>query len=93
MVLIGVTAGKDIAGILHPLLPLAKGIIVTQANHPRALPADQLQAFAQTLGYAVESAESVNAGIQALQTYAQPNDLICVTGSLFIVGDVLRMGK
>lgn len=87
--LLGVTQDKDIAGILRPLLPLARHTIVSQSSHPRAAAAEIVQNAAASLGYSVQTAELVPA-FSTLCQLASPNDLICVTGSIFIVSDLIQ---
>jgi dihydrofolate synthase/folylpolyglutamate synthase len=87
---IGVTADKDIAGILKPLLPLAEGIFVTQADHPRAASPQTVAEQVTELGFAAEMASDVAAAVTAARAAAGPQDLICVTGSMFVLGDLLN---
>ncbi|MDX1687126.1 MAG: folylpolyglutamate synthase/dihydrofolate synthase family protein [Candidatus Promineifilaceae bacterium] len=87
---LGVTAEKNIPGILEPLLPLANGVFATQANHPRASAPAVLRRHARSLGYQVHVRRDVDAAVTAAWEAAGPSDLICVTGSLFVVGDLLN---
>lgn len=87
---VGATADKDIAGLLRPLLPLAAGIFTARADHPRAAPAAEVQAAAAALGYQAAACDDVCAALQTAWAAAEPADLICVTGSLFITGDLLN---
>lgn len=87
---LGITAEKDVTGILQALLPLAAGTVVSQANHPRAIPPAELQQAAGALGYVVTTRPDIPAAVRAAWAAARPGDLICVTGSLFVVGDLLN---
>ncbi len=87
---LGITAEKDVTGILQALLPLAAGTVVSQANHPRAIPPAGLQQAAGALGYVVTTRPDIPAAVRAAWAAARPGDLICVTGSLFVVGDLLN---
>ena len=87
---VGATADKNIAGILEPLLPLAQRTIVTQSTHPRAAPPTTLAETAVTLGFDVEIADTVKTAVVRAWQQAGPHDLICATGSIFIVGDLLN---
>lgn len=87
---LGVTADKNVQGILAPLLPLADGAIVTRADNPRATPVEALREAAMALGYETESAETIELALRRAWELAQGGDLICVTGSLYIVGDLLN---
>lgn len=87
---LGVTAEKNIPGILQPLLPLANGVFATKANHPRASAPAVLRRHAREMGYQVHVRRNVDAAVTAAWEAAGPSDLICVTGSLFVVGDLLN---
>jgi dihydrofolate synthase/folylpolyglutamate synthase len=84
-----ISADKDAAGILGALAPLARRVILTRCSHPRAAaPADLLRAM--PAGPRAEVAESVDAALAAAS--APPRmPLVCVAGSLFLVGDVLTL--
>ncbi len=87
---LGITADKNVPGILAPLLPLSAGTFVTSASHPRATPTSALENAANNLGYEVIQEPDIAAAVTAAWNAASPNDLICVTGSLYIVGDLLN---
>ena len=88
--IIGITADKDMAGVLAPLLPMANGVMVTAANNPRAARPEQLQQIAANLGYVARPVTSLNEAIRQTWITARPGDLICLTGSIFLVGDLLN---
>jgi len=89
--LLGATADKDVAAILAELLPLAPGrTAVTQSSHPRAATPERLAELAEELGYPVTAYAHLPAALAAVWPQAAPADLICVTGSIFIVGDLLN---
>ncbi|MFW5940772.1 MAG: bifunctional folylpolyglutamate synthase/dihydrofolate synthase [Chloroflexota bacterium] len=87
---LGITADKNVPGILRPLLPLAEKAFITQAQHPRATEVASLQAAAADLGYQVQTEPDIARAVRAAWQAATPGDLICVTGSLYIVGDLLN---
>jgi dihydrofolate synthase / folylpolyglutamate synthase len=89
ILLLGVTAEKDVGGIIQALAPVADEIIVTAADHPRAdTPADLCEQV-QRAGLTCVVSPNVAAGLQMALAMAAPDDVICVTGSLFVVGDAL----
>ena len=61
----------------------------TQPSVPRGLPVAQLQAAAEAIGIHGEAYERVGEAIIAARQKAQPNDLVLVTGSIFLVADAL----
>lgn len=87
---LGITADKNVRGILQPLLPLADGVLVTRSGHPRAADPELLRQIAAELGYAAESYPTVMEAVAAARNKAESGDLICVTGSIFVVGDLLN---
>jgi dihydrofolate synthase/folylpolyglutamate synthase len=87
---LGATADKDVAGIVNTLLPLADGTIMTTSGHPRAANPDDLIRLATEGGFEAQASPSVDEAVLQLWAYASPDDLICVTGSIFVVGDLLN---
>lgn len=87
--LIGTSADKDVEGILRALLPVCNQLICTQAHHPRVLAAAELAAKARVL--APEMPISVVPGVGAALVHAlasaQPSDIVCLTGSLFVAAE------
>ncbi|MEN9937569.1 MAG: hypothetical protein RLZZ387_4148, partial [Chloroflexota bacterium] len=75
--------------ILPTLMPAAGALVLTHSPHPRSL-ADLHQLRAQITpllapGTPVAEHDDVSEAIEAARTLAEPGDVICVTGSLFIV--------
>jgi dihydrofolate synthase/folylpolyglutamate synthase len=88
--IIGVTVDKDVPGILKVLCPLSKQIILTTSSHPRATKPAELLRLAHEIGYEAASSQSVDEAVIMAWRSAGANDLICVTGSIFVVGDLLN---
>lgn len=97
ILIIGIIAPHAPADIITALAPLADVIILTHANHPRALDAAELLAATNEIAMpttAVLSTDSVAEAIAVAKMLAQPDDLICATGSLFVVADAREaLGK
>jgi len=87
----GVLADKDVAGIAAKLLPLADTVWVTQPPSERALPAQRLAELCAPFGKPMQVCPSVKEALMAAAQAAQGDDLICVTGSLYLVGEVLAL--
>jgi dihydrofolate synthase/folylpolyglutamate synthase len=89
ILIFGVTADKDVPHMLETLAPVATEIIVTEANHPRAaLPSDLTQMLA-AMGRFAHSAPTVLQALEQSWAMSGPDDVICITGSLFVAGDAL----
>lgn len=85
----GASADKDITGMFDALLPLADVLIVTEAAHPRAIAAEELEALALQQGYSgpIERVIGVAAAMARAVEHVGPQGLVCTTGSLFVVGE------
>jgi dihydrofolate synthase / folylpolyglutamate synthase len=87
LLVVAVSANKDLAGIASALVPLADRVFVTRNDSIRSAdPADVAEAF----GGDVERAASVADAIEAARAAATPGDVVLVTGSLFTVADAKR---
>jgi dihydrofolate synthase/folylpolyglutamate synthase len=86
----GATADKNVAAMMNHLFPIAAGTFVTASSHPRAATPNELGQLAAELGYEVQAIPGVGNAVEAAWKTAGPHDLICVTGSIFIVGDLLN---
>ncbi len=86
--IIGISADKDRAGILKAVAPAAARLILTASANPRATPPEELRALLPPTEVPVEVVPSVP---QALALALSPpvTPIICVTGSLFTVAEVL----
>jgi len=85
----GTSSDKDIPGIVKELVPLSPQVIVTQASHSRAAPLATLVAEFAKRGIQPETRRSVTEAISRALSLAEKTDLICVTGSLFVVAEAL----
>jgi dihydrofolate synthase/folylpolyglutamate synthase len=84
----GASLEKDMDGMLRELLPLADRVVVTQAQHPRATAVQPLREELLARGYEPLSSNSVAEALDCALRLAQERDLICATGSLFVVAQV-----
>jgi len=87
ILILGFSADKDIRAILRHLLPLAHQVIITRSKHPRAASFELMEEEISAMGCKPLSSPSVEEALwQALRS-AQEGDLICVTGSLFVMAE------
>lgn len=85
----GTSCDKDIPGIINELVPLSPQVIVTRTAHSRAAPLSTLVAEFSKRGIELEIRETVTEAISRALSLADRTDLICVTGSLFVVAEAL----
>jgi dihydrofolate synthase/folylpolyglutamate synthase len=90
VIILGVSSDKDVAGIVSELMPLASTVIVTSAQHPRALEPATLATEFSRQGISPEVAGNVTSAVDLALARAKPEDLICATGSLFVVAEVME---
>jgi dihydrofolate synthase/folylpolyglutamate synthase len=89
---LGISADKDQAGILAPLLPLAERVVFTATNSPRAADPETLRELARHLGPLPAERLAVAArptDALALARTVSPTALVCAAGSLFLLGELL----
>lgn len=91
VLVLGMTDGKDVAALAGELAPMADTIITTRSSHSRALEPAALHNQLAALGYPAQLAPDPEAALALALRQAEPNDLVCVTGSLFLVGEVLEL--
>jgi dihydrofolate synthase/folylpolyglutamate synthase len=84
----GAMRDKDVGLMLEALLPTASKIVMTEPANPRACPARELAALAGKLSPTTEIEIRSNPR-EALERAWAESPLVCVAGSIFLVGDVL----
>jgi dihydrofolate synthase/folylpolyglutamate synthase len=84
---LGVLADKDAGGILAALRPLAARFILTAPANPRAAAPEALRALLPP-GARVDTARSPQDAL-AMAIAEDPRGIVCVAGSLSLIGDVL----
>jgi len=85
----GTSCDKDIPGIVNELVPLSPQVIVTRTAHSRAATLSTLAAEFSKRGIEPETGETVSEALSRALSLADKTDIICVTGSLFIVAEAL----
>jgi len=88
ILIFGASLDKDVAGMLQELLPLVHRVIATQAQHPRATEVQSLREALLARGCEPFSSYNVAEALDYALRLAQERDLICATGSLFVVAEV-----
>jgi len=85
---IGTVNDKDVAKMLA-LLPADATYYFCQANIPRALPGEELQALASQAGLNGQNYGPVPLAVAAARQAAQPDDIVFIGGSTFVVAEVI----
>ena len=90
---LGISADKEYETMLQVLAPHADVLIATQAQHPRALAAQVLAESACKYlqgNSSLEIVPNVAAAIERARQIANAEDVILITGSFFVLGEVPR---
>jgi len=87
ILVIGILGDKDFRGIIAELIPLADKVIATRPDYGRAMEPAALAAEVRPLHPGVIVADTMGRALTIAQETACPDDLILVTGSLYVVGD------
>lgn len=87
VVVIGILGDKDYKGILQEIARLPCTVIATQAKTVRSvLPRDLLEA-AHGIGLECEVLDDVGSALKRAVEISTPGDIVCVTGSHYVVGE------
>ncbi|MDD2752458.1 MAG: bifunctional folylpolyglutamate synthase/dihydrofolate synthase [Candidatus Omnitrophica bacterium] len=85
ILVLGISSDKDIQGICAELSGLAERVVLTMADNPRAVPAHILAGFFQDKeNYLTDNLSEAK---KLALSLAGRQDLVLVTGSLFVVGE------
>jgi dihydrofolate synthase/folylpolyglutamate synthase len=82
---------KNYSEILAPILPLTTRLYAVAPPAISAIEPEKLVALARQARVPAQAYASVAAGLQTARAACQPNDIILVAGSLFLVGAVREL--
>jgi dihydrofolate synthase/folylpolyglutamate synthase len=85
--ILGASSDKDVDAIVREIAPAADHIVASRSRHPRSLPVEQLAEHCRGYSAEVQTAPDIAAALNLALAQAAPEDLICVTGSLFAVAE------
>jgi len=90
ILVMGASSDKDIAGVVPELASLFDKVIITRANHPRAMALPLLKAEFSRYGVMTQVTEDVPTALSLALALARARDLVCVAGSLFVVAEAIE---
>jgi len=88
ILVLGILADKDWRGMIRRLAPLAHRVILTRPPEERALVPEALAAEARRWNPNVETVDDPRQAVRNALKKAGRDDLVCVAGSLYLVGAV-----
>ena len=87
VLVVGMLEGRDPIAVLEALRATEAGFLVAcTPPSPRAIPAAQVAAAADSLGIVAEAVPDVHDALRRALAFASDEDLILVTGSLYVIG-------
>ena len=92
ILVLGISQDKDIKGICKELEPISKTVILTKADHPRALAPEKMRDFF-TKDKEIKITSTVKEALELSHSICQKTDIILLTGSLFVVGEARNYEK
>ena len=93
VLIIGASSDKDIAGIISELVPLFDEVIATHSIHPRAMPSASIVAECRRQGVEAKETDDISIALPLALSMVGEKDLICVTGSLFVIAGAIEQAE
>ena len=90
VLVIGMSSDKDLPGIVAELAPAFSQVIVTRSMHPRAMAAAPIAAEFNKHGITALQTDDIAEAMPLALSLVGENDMICVTGSLFIAAGAIE---
>ncbi|MFZ3064500.1 MAG: folylpolyglutamate synthase/dihydrofolate synthase family protein [Nitrospirota bacterium] len=85
ILVLGILADKDISGIVSELTPITENIILTKPDYYRASDPERVKGLVKD--HSAVIINNIPDAIMHAKEIAMPDDIICITGSLFTVGE------
>ncbi|MCC6176022.1 MAG: bifunctional folylpolyglutamate synthase/dihydrofolate synthase [Chloroflexi bacterium] len=85
----GSSVGKDLDRMLTALLPGAATVTLTRSQHERSVPLEALAQVVRDRGATPVIVPDVRPAVEAAIARAAPEEVVVITGSLFVVGEAL----
>jgi dihydrofolate synthase/folylpolyglutamate synthase len=90
----GASEDKNIPGMFAELKSKIKKIIITRADHPRALEVEQIQQLAVQAGAESEAVTPVKSALaRALELSSKDGSIVLSAGSMFVTAEVMSAWK
>jgi len=87
VVIFGCNKDKDVRGMLEALQFGADKVVFTRSNSPKAVPPDELaEMYTEICGKMCQTAASLGPALQLAKSAVSKEDLICITGSFYLIG-------
>lgn len=92
IIIFGCNSDKDVRGMLTELQYGADKVIFTRSNSPKAVfPSDLAEMYTELCGKMCQTALSLKEAIRMAGSAVSREDLICVAGSFYLVGQTKKL--
>jgi dihydrofolate synthase/folylpolyglutamate synthase len=91
ILILGILADKQVAEMIDVIAPSAYRIIAVTPNSERAELSSKLAEAVTLVNKNVEAVENYGEAYEKALSYASPEDIILVSGSLYMIGDMRRL--
>ena len=91
VLIFGVNRDKDIRGMLNAVLPISDEVIFTRVDFPRS--ADPLTLVDMARGHSRAASRDIKEALAIAYGMATQRDLILITGSLYLVGEAIKVSS
>jgi dihydrofolate synthase/folylpolyglutamate synthase len=82
---------KAISEMTEILFPLAERVIATRPENPRSASPEEIQQAGARTGAEIETVADVGLALERARQDARPDTVIVVTGSIYLVGEAMRL--
>lgn len=90
----GASEDKNIPGMFAEMKPKIRKIIITRADHPRALEVEKIQSLVEQAGVESEALVPVKDALaRALELSSNDGSIVLSAGSIFVTAEVMREWK
>ncbi|MFZ0308220.1 MAG: folylpolyglutamate synthase/dihydrofolate synthase family protein [Candidatus Sulfotelmatobacter sp.] len=86
----GAMRDKAISEMAEILFPLAERVIATRPENPRAASPEEIQQAGARTGTEIEAVEDVRSAVERARVLASEAAVVVITGSIYLVGEVMR---
>ncbi len=88
VIIFGCNSDKDVVGMLDKLQYGADKVIFTRSSSAKAVPPEDLSdMYSEMCGKMCQSALSLGEALQLARSAVSKEDLICITGSFYLIGE------
>ncbi len=90
ILIFGASSDKDISGMIDELVPMFDRVIITRSIHPRSMGVNAIEAEFKKIGIEARVTDDISDALPLALDMADEKDIICVTGSLFVVAGAIE---